>query len=414
LELREAYELAVRVLSESIKYRTVLGEDYEAIVDYYRSVLSDYGVHVTVHRDPEEYVKRSLRPSFNPEKPRYILFARIGSGEYTLQFNGHYDVVPPGEGWSRDPFTPVIESGRLYGRGSTDMKGGIAAVLASLVYLAQTREPGIVVEAVLVPDEEIGGLTGTGYVVNELGSRPDWVVIAEPSGVDNVYVGHRGLVWFIVKIYGKQAHGSAPWLGDNAFEKMLKFASRFIEEYRGVLNARISKYTYEDPNAAKPTISPGGVVIAPGAVNVIPGVSGFSVDRRLIVEERVEDVVEEVKELVGRISSDLGVQAEVEFIEMSNPAYTPEDSLIVRALRDSVRSVLGVEPRTTVCVGGLDLRYYTAVGIHAVAYGPGVVGMAHKPDEYIELRDLERSVDVYIDLVRRIEEISRLERQLGE
>jgi succinyl-diaminopimelate desuccinylase len=407
LELSEARDLAVKILVESIRYRTVLGEDYEAIVDYYRSVLLNYGVHVTVHRVPDDYVKRVLHAKFNPEKPRYILFARVGSGSYTLQFNGHYDVVPAGEGWSRDPFTPVIENGRLYGRGSSDMKGGIAAVIASLVYLAQTREPEIIVEAALVPDEEIGGLTGTGYLVNELGSRPDSVVIAEPSGVDNIYTGHRGLVWFIVKVYGKQAHGSAPWLGDNAFEKMLKFASRFIDEYRAVLESRVSKYTYEDSNAAKPTINPGGVLIAPGAVNIVPGVSGFSVDRRLVIEERVESVIEEIRELVSKISSELGVKAEIEVIEKSEPAYTPEDSLIVKLLRESVKSVLGAEPKTTICVGGLDLRYYSAVGIPAVAYGPGTVGVAHKPDEYIELVDLERSISVYVDLVRRLEEHTR-------
>jgi succinyl-diaminopimelate desuccinylase len=404
LELSELYGLAVKILSESIKYRTFLGEDYEAIIDYYRGLLSSYGVHVTVHRVPGEYVKRVLHSKYNPEKPRYILFARIGSGDYTLQFNGHYDVVPPGEGWSRDPFTPVIENGKLYGRGSTDMKGGIAAVLATIIYYAQTREPGIVVEAVIVPDEEIGGLTGTGYVVNELGSRPDWTVIAEPSGLDTIYNGHRGLVWFMVKVYGKQAHGSAPWLGDNAFEKMIRFSSRFIEEYRRVLEGRLSKHVYEDPNAAKPTINPGGVLLSPGAVNIVPGVSGFSVDRRLIVEERVEDVVEEIKRLVEQLSSELGVRAEVEFIEKSEPAYTPENSPIITLLRESIRSALTIEPRTAICVGGLDLRYYSAVNVPVVAYGPGTVGVAHKPDEYIEITDLNKSINVYIDLVKRLED----------
>jgi succinyl-diaminopimelate desuccinylase len=407
LEISEAYELAVRILSESVKYRTVLGEDYEAIVDYYRTVFVNHGVHVTVHRVPDEYVKKVLYSKYNPDKPRYILFARIGRGEHILQFNGHYDVVPPGEGWSQDPFIPVVKDGRLYGRGSSDMKGGIAAILSSLIYLAQTREPEIVVEAVLVPDEEIGGLTGTGYVVNELGSRPDWVIIGEPSGVDNIYIGHRGVVWFIVKIYGKQAHGSSPWLGDNAFEKMLIYASRFIEEYRKLLSSRISKYIYEDPNATKPTINPGGVLISPGAVNIVPGVSGFSVDRRLIIEERVEDVVNEIEQLANRVSGELGMITSVEFIEKSNPAYMPEDSLLVRLLKTSVKSVLGLEPKTTICVGGLDLKYYTSVGIPAIAYGPGTVGVAHKPDEYIELEDLKKSISVYVDFIKRLEKSTK-------
>ncbi|MEM3346471.1 MAG: M20/M25/M40 family metallo-hydrolase, partial [Desulfurococcaceae archaeon] len=174
LKLEEAYKLAVEVLSESVKYKTVLGEQYEEIVNYYSEVLAKHGVHVTVHRVPDEYTRKHLAQQFNPDKPRYIILARVGYGERVLQFNGHYDVVPAGEGWSKPPFEPTITNGKLFGRGSSDMKGGIAAIIATLVYFAQTREPGTVLEAAFVPDEEIGGTTGTGYLVNELGSRPNW------------------------------------------------------------------------------------------------------------------------------------------------------------------------------------------------------------------------------------------------
>lgn len=397
------FHLAESVLANSIKYETVLGDYYEDIVNYYADVLSKHGVHVTIHRVPDEYIRRVLPPQFKPEKPRYILLARVGSGDRVLQLNGHYDVVPPGEGWTKPPFNPVVEGGRLYGRGSSDMKGGIAAIIAVLVYLVQKREPDIIVEAVLVPDEEIGGVTGTGYLVNELGSRPDWVVIAEPSGVDSIYIGHRGNVWCMVKVYGRQAHGSSPWLGDNAFEKMLVFASRFIGEYREVLKARISRYAYEHPEASKPSITLGGMLLSPGAVNIVPGVVGFSIDRRLIVEENADDVIREIRELVDRISRETSIPASVEVLDKSNPALTPEESQLVRMLKNSVKTVVGVEPRAIVCVGGLDLKYYAAQGIQAVAYGPGKPGVAHKQDEYVELEDLRRAIQVYIDLVHKLE-----------
>lgn len=403
MDLSSAYNLAVSVLLKSIEFKTVLGEDYEAIIDYYASVLADHGVHVTVHKVPEDYVAKTLPPQFNPERPRFILLARIGSGGRVLQFNGHYDVVPAGEGWTRQPFSPAIEDGKLYGRGATDMKGGIAAIIATLAYFAQTREPDMVVETALVPDEEIGGSTGTGYLVEQLGSRPDWVVIAEPSGVDNIYIGHRGLVWCLIKVYGKQAHGSAPWLGDNAFEKMLVFAGRFLDKYKKTISSKTSKFTYEVPDAAKPTVNPGGVLVSPGAYNIVPGVSGFSVDRRLIVEEKVEEVVDEINRLVEEISRETGIQATVEITNASQPAYTPEDSPVARALGASIERVTGSSPRYTICVGGLDLRYYTARGIHAVAYGPGEVGLAHKPDEYIDLENLRKTIQVYVDFVERLE-----------
>lgn len=403
LDFKSLTELAVKILCESVRFKTVLGEAYENIVDYYREILKDYGIHVTTHRVPDEYVKRNLPLQFNPDKPRYILLARVGYGEKVLQFNGHYDVVPPGEGWTRPPFEPSIDSGKLYGRGVSDMKGGIAAILATLIHFAQTREPEIVLEAALVPDEEIGGVTGTGYLVRELGSKPNWVVIAEPSGIDGVYTGHRGNIWFLVKIHGKQAHGSSPWLGDNAFEKMLVYAKLFIEEYRRILESKTSNYEYEDPRARNPTITPGGVLISPGAVNVVPGICGFSVDRRLVVEENVENAIMEVERLLEELNKRTGIRAEVEVLDASNPAYTRKDAEVVQALAEAINKVVGKEPRLVVCAGGLDLKYYAEKGIPAIAYGPGMPGTAHRPDEYVLIEHLERVIEVYIELVKILE-----------
>ncbi|ADV64819.1 M20 family metallopeptidase [Desulfurococcus mucosus] len=396
-------EVAGRILSGSIEYPTVLGESYEDIVDFYRELLSEHGVHVTVHRVPDELVRKTLPREFNPEKPRFILLARIGSGDRIIQFNGHYDVVAPGEGWETPPFKPVIRGDLVYGRGATDMKGGIAAVLTAMISLAEGREPGVVVEAALVPDEEIGGRTGTGYLVSELGSKPDYVVIAEPSGLDNIYIGHRGNVWGIVKTYGRQAHGSAPWLGDNAFEKMIVFAQVFLKKYRELISLRKSSYMYEDERAAQPTITPGGALYAPGSINIVPGEAGFSIDRRLIVEEKVEDVAREIKDMVEKVAAELGVQASFTLVESSPPAFTPPSHEYTVLLSKVVEKTTGVEPRKTICVGGLDLRYYTLKGIPAVSYGPGEVGLAHKPNEYIRLSDVVKAAAIYAEYVREFE-----------
>lgn len=398
----EARNIAVKIASESISYPTVLGEAYEDIVNYYKDVLSSYGVHVTVHRVADDFVRKALKPEFRPELPRYILLGRIGKGDRVLQFNGHYDVVAPGGGWASDPFKPLIADGKIFGRGATDMKGGIAAFLAAMIYVAQRGEPDIVIEAALVPDEEIGGLTGTGYLVEELGSRPDWVVIAEPSGIDNVYIGHKGNVWGMVKVRGRQAHGSAPWLGDNAFIKMIRYAWEFYNEYAKALEGRRSAYEYEHPEAAKPTLNLGGLLISAGSVNIVPGAAGFSVDRRLIVEERADDVEREIAELVRKLSERLGIEAEFELLDKSDPVVTEPSSEIVTALDASIREVLGRSPRKTICVGGLDLKYYIRRGVQAIAYGPGKVGVAHMANEYIEIADIYAAVDVYVKLIEKL------------
>jgi len=397
------YKLAEEVLVESIKYPTVLGKAYEDLAKYYAEALAKHGVHVTLHTVPREYAEKHLLPEHNQDKPRVIVLARAGKGGRVLQFNGHYDVVAPGEGWSvTEPFKPKRVGYRVYGRGASDMKGGVAAVLAALAYMASREDLDIVVEAALVPDEEIGGATGTGYLVNVMGSRPDWAVIAEPSGLDNMWIGHKGLVWGYVKVYGKQAHGSTPWLGDNAFEKAVLVAKYFMDYYISRLKERRSSYEYDTPGGEHPTITMGGRVIAPGSINVVPGVSGFSVDRRLIVEERADEVLRELVEFVEKAARELGVKAEFTLVEKMNPALTDPNSTIARKLAESAREVLGFEPRKTVCVGGLDMRYYTYVGVEAVTYGPGDRATPHKADEYIDVRDIHRAAEIYVNLAYKL------------
>uniref|UniRef100_A0A7C2BKA2 ArgE/DapE family deacylase n=1 Tax=Thermosphaera aggregans TaxID=54254 RepID=A0A7C2BKA2_9CREN len=398
--LKQAFEISQKILVNSVKYPTILGDSYEELVYYYAEELSKYGIHTTIHQVPREYCEKVLSKQFNPEKPRYILIARLGSGEKVLQFNGHYDVVAAGGGWSTDPFNPVITDGRVYGRGTTDMKAGIAAFLATMIYFASAnKEPGIMIEGAVVPDEEIGGATGTGYLVNELGSRPDFVVIAEPSGPGNIYIGHRGNVWAMIRVRGKQAHGSTPWLGENAFEKMITLADYIIKKYKPILETRKSCLKYEDPRASSPTITLGGKLEAPGSINIVPGQVGFSIDRRLIIEEKAEQVVEELKELVSSASIELGVESEVEIVDYSNPVYVEEYHPYVNTLAQAVKETLGVEPSRTICVGGLDLKYYLSKGIPAVAYGPGEVNMAHKANEYVTLESLYNALKVYVKLV---------------
>ncbi len=393
------YRLAEELLVESIKYPTVLGEAYSDLVGYYADKLKEYGVHITIHRVPDEFLHKNLIPEYNPDRPRYILLARTGRGGKVLQFNGHYDVVSPGEGWSiAEPFNPKKIDNRIYGRGSTDMKGGVASFLATIAYLAGREDLDIVVEAAVVPDEEIGGVAGTGYLVNELGSRPNWVVIAEPSGIDNIWFGHKGLVWSYVKVYGRQVHGSTPWLGDNAFEKMVYVAKYFIEKYLPSLRNKKSSYDYDVEGGEYPTATLGGRLIAPGNINIVQGVSGFSIDRRLIVEENVEEVVEELEEFLENVSRELGVETELQIVEKMEPALTSPDTLLVGTLSSVIEKVLGVSPRKTVCVGGLDMRYYTNVGVEAVTYGPGEPAMPHKPDEYIVVDNMFKTIDVYVEL----------------
>ena len=397
------YSLAEEVLEKSIEYPTVLGEAYRDLVEYYAEVLSNYGVHTTIHRVPDDYLKKRLDKSMNPDKPRYILLARIGSGDRVLQYNGHYDVVAPGKGWTvTDPFKPKKVDNRLYGRGSTDMKGGLAAFTAAIAYLASTKEPlDHVVEVAYVPDEEIGGLTGTGYLVNELGSRPDWVVIGEPSGLGTMWIGHKGGIWLEVFVKGKQAHGSTPWHGENAFEKMVYIAKYLIEEVKPIIESRTSSYEYDEEESKKATMVLGGKLTAPGSVNIVPGEVSFSIDRRLIIEEDLEKAEEELKKYILEVASKYNAKVEIKVLSKLSPSFVGPDSDLVSTLSNIVYEVLGFRPRKVVCTGGLDLHFYTDVGVKAISYGPGDPDQAHVVNEYIDLNDLYRSIDVYVELSKK-------------
>ena len=399
------FEWAIKILKETISIPTINppGEHYEEFKDYIVEVLRDIGMNVHVHKVPKDYVS-TYYPDY-ADKARYIIIARIGRGRPVLQFNGHYDVVPPGSGWSQDPFKPYVDGGKLYGRGAVDMKGGIAATLLAaktIISLFGEPENGSL-EIALVPDEEIGGKTGTGYLVERMGV-PDYTVIAEPSNANSIWIGHKGALWGFIEVYGKQAHGSTPWHGVNAFEYMARIALDMIKEYASKLDNRRSAYDYGDPRAAKPTINLGGEVVGGAKINIVPGYYAFSFDRRLIVEEKLEEVEKEIEEFIEEISAKYGregIKIKLRIVSRLPPALTSPNNVLVKTIVNIGKN-LGLNIKPIVCVGGLDLHYYTAKGGIAVAYGPGPTEQAHQANEYVSLEELRIVAKVYAGLIKMI------------
>jgi len=388
---------ALEWLKELVSIPTVNppGRCYRDFIEAASRILRGLGFSVEVYDVPDSLV-RSVCPECAGE-PRYILIARKGSGRPVIQFNGHYDVVPPGQGWSMDPFKPVVREGRLYGRGAVDMKGGIAAaMLAASAFLSEVGEFNGTLEFALVPDEEIGGVTGTGYMLLKGLSSPDFTIIAEPSGSSEVWIGHKGALWGFIEVYGKQTHGSTPWVGVNAFEYMARIALRLAEEYVPRLKERRSSYDYGSEEAAHPTITLGGEVRGGAKINIVPGYYAFSFDRRLIVEENTEQVEREINSVVSRIASAYPeVRVRVKVTNRLEPAITdPRNPYVDRLVQASLEAN-GVKPRLLVCPGGLDLHYYSERGLAAVAYGPGPEAAAHIADEYVEVEELRRVARTY-------------------
>ncbi len=385
----------VSLLSKLVSMPTVNppGVGYVEFVEFAERYFKSLGLDTEVLEVPKRDVAERCPEC--ADYPRLILLARLG--EPRVHFNGHYDVVPPGplESWKvTKPFEPVYRDGRLYGRGAVDMKGGLAAIMIAAKRGLKNFEVS------LVPDEEIGGETGAGYLVKSGRVKAPWVVIAEGSGEDNIWIGHRGLVWFLVEVFGRQAHGSTPWRGLNAFEGAAYVAYR-LREYVEIVSRRVSKYEYDDPRGASPTVTIGGEVRGSVKTNVVPGYFAFSVDRRVIPEEDLERVREEFVEFVKKVASEVPHRVEVKVTNVSEAALVEPGHPLVESLSRAVEKTLGRSPRRTVCVGGLDARFFTRVGIPAVTYGPGPIEVAHAPDEYVEVRQVVNVARAYLELVRQ-------------
>jgi len=377
------------------------GKNFYDFAEYTSKVMESIGMSVKVIEVPKDIVEKICREC--ADSPRYIVIGRIGNDRPVIQFNGHYDVVPAGEGWSFDPFKAFIDGDKVYGRGSVDMKGGIASILLAVkIFTSIYKEFNGSIEIALVPDEEIGGDSGTGYLVSEI-SKPNYAIIAEGSGSNNIWIGHKGALWGYIEVYGRQSHGSTPWRGINAFEYMSKIVMRFIDEYRPSIEMRKSSYDYGDPKGNIPTINIGGEVRGSTKINIVPGYYAFSFDRRIIPEESIDDVEMELKSFVDRLRRIYPeVKIEMKVVNRLAPAITKPDSTLVKIAIESIENALGIKPKPIVCLGGLDLHYYTEKGIDAISYGPGPEENAHIANEYVLIPEIKNVAKSYVYMLTKL------------
>ncbi|MCX8165588.1 MAG: M20 family metallopeptidase [Acidilobaceae archaeon] len=405
--VEEALNYTVDLLTRLISVPTVApaGDHYEEAAEILAKELSALKMETEVIKVPAGYQGSRCRGASN--NPRFIVFAKRGSGGKRLHFNGHYDVVPGGSGWTvTEPFKPVVKDGKVYGRGASDMKGGVAITVGALKLLSLLGyEPKLTIEAAFVPDEEIGGQCGTGYLVESMEKVPEYVMLPEPSGLAYPWHGHRGILWARVVVKGLNAHGSRPWLGKNAFLLGSQLALELHRLMSSTYSSRRSKYKLDVPEAAMPTAMIGGEAGVPGGgkTNQVPGEFFFTIDRRLIPEENVKSALEELKAMVSWASLQLGVEYEIHAESTVEPAIS-EPGELYEALKRAARGA-GIEleePR--ICSGGLDMWYYTTRGSKALSYGPQAYNI-HGPNEHVPIEELRKLVITYAGLVVELDRV---------
>lgn len=315
-----------------------------------------------------------------------------GGSAPPLVFTGHVDVVPPGnQKWEHPPFDAELVDGRIYGRGSADMKGGVASIVAAMTALKGRDLEGDVILAATCGEE--AGMVGARAMVDRRAIEPGGrLVVAEPTDL-NVFHGEKGVLWLNVRALGRTAHGSMPHLGVNAINGMALLIPR-LNEY---------PFPYEESVLlGKPTLSLN-VIRGGNKTNVIPDYCEIEIDMRTVPGQDHAAITEAVRALADEVARDVeGLRMVVEVVSDVSPFETDSSHQLVKDLVESVRTVRGADPT----VGGVA---YATDGAHlgpgfdmpVVICGPGAPGMAHQPDEYVETRQLVEAAEIYRDLAIR-------------
>ena len=319
------------------------------------------------------------------DRPNVV--ARWGSGRPTLGYCSHYDVVPAGDRrlWDDDPYSGSITDGRLYGRGSGDAKGPIAAALEAVAILRDAGWPCEgTLELELVADEETMGFKGAGYLVERGIVAPDVAIVGEPTSL-RVVRAQRGACWLRITTHGRAGHGSAPERGVSAIRHMAELVLRLEET--------LPKISH--PVLGGPTINVG--TINGGAkVNIIPAGCTIEVDRRSVPGESVESVNQSIEEAIGLARKRFSdIDARVELLFNAEPFEVDEKSAVVRAVATSVAEATESEPQIIGFRGASDARFLFETGADVVLCGPGQIELAHTANESIALLELERAAVAY-------------------
>ena len=360
------------------------GKNYRACVDFLESRVRQSGLDC-------ERVAPAVSNKETEDAPECLL-ASYGRGERALYFHGHYDVVPA---QSAEQFQPLRKEHFLFGRGSCDMKGGIVAMLYAIRAL---KETGAKLEGriglTLVPNEETGGEGGSAWLAREglLGRDGIGMLLAEPtSGV--VWNANRGAISLRVQVFGKSAHVGLQHQGENAFERMHRVVEK-LQQLKREVEQRTTRFHIGAEQARNSILMLGGQSGGGANFNVVPEKCGFTIDRRINPEE---DLAAEKAKLLGVLEDCKrdGIPLEWEIFQEGSSASCGEDDPLGKALSRSACAVTGEAPRFEMCPGLLETRFYAAQEIPAFAYGPGLLSVAHGPNEYVDLRKVVDCAAIY-------------------
>ncbi len=386
LDLVNTLSELVSIPSVNPMGRPVSGPEFfeYRVTDYLERLFDDLGL--AWRRQPVAPKRENIIARLDGERP-------VSEGGKLLLWEAHQDTVPV-DGMTIDPWTPTVRDGRIYGRGSCDIKGGMCAMLGALARLADERPEGMptIVMACTVNEEH--GFTGASALAelwegeNEslIQRRPDAAVIAEPTNL-NVVVAHKGALRWRCRTRGRAVHSSQPHLGDNALYKM----SHVLQALRAYQENATPTIT-EHPLCGPATLSVG--TISGGiSVNTVPDECTIEIDRRLLPGEDSDQVFEEIRRYLADFSGvDFEIDHEPPFMK-GLALSDDQNGALANRLADVGREALGACDLIGVAYG-TDASVIAAADVPSVVFGPGSIEQAHTCDEWLSLDELERASEV--------------------
>ena len=411
-EIDDRVDDLVELTRDLIRFPTINppGEAYQPCAEFIGARLAKRDFSV-------EYVRGEGAPGDSDLYPRINVVARR-EGQApgpTVHFNGHIDVVEVGSGWTVAPFDAEVRDGRIWGRGACDMKGGLAAAIIAMEALVDVDRawPGAI-EISGTVDEESGGFGGVAYLAERgwfSSPRVDHVIIPEPLNVDRVCIGHRGVWWAEIETMGRMAHGSMPFLGDSAIRHMAAVLDRFESELYPALASRLSDMPVVPDGARQSTMNinslHGGQVESEDGLPApcVADSCRMIIDRRFLIEETLADVQAEVSSILDDLVRHRpDFRYEIRDLFAVEPSISDPNGPVAATTAAAIREVLGVEPEIVCSPGTYDQKHVDRIGKlkDCIAYGPGLLDLAHQPDEWVDIEDMTRAAKVMATAASRL------------
>jgi succinyl-diaminopimelate desuccinylase len=367
-----------------------------------------------------ELIRAHGTPADSDRYPRWNLVARYDGGRPgdCVHFNSHHDVVETGQDWTRDPFGATLEDGRIYGRGACDMKGGLAAsIIAAETFIAMRPDFAGAIEISATADEESGGYGGVAYLAERgyfAPERVQHVIIPEPLNKDRICLGHRGVWWAEIETHGRIAHGSMPFLGDCAVRHMGAVLAEMEATLFPLLAGKRTAMPVVPDGARQSTLNINAIhggapeqdadytgLPAP----CVPDRCRITIDRRFLIEEDIAEVKAEVTALLERVKAMRpSFTYEVRDLFEVQPTMTDRTAPVVTTVAAAIEEVLAREADFVVSPGTYDQKHIDRIGKlkNCIAYGPGILDLAHQPDEWVGVADMRDSAAVMALTLERL------------